>query len=163
MSLCVAVGGSCFCFSSHLLQSIWLFPSCPTTTKKKHIRNTVSEHMTEGVNKTVQYHRSWLALVEIWPQSIEKGNRQKLNLCSAEERRGKRFQSIFCFCETVPGTCLCLCHGSTPPPPCGFWTACRRCCAGPYSSPPVTTQQKHLSERLSRYSGTENFSFFFYT
>lgn len=36
----------------------------------------------------------------------------------------------------LPETCLCLCHGCTPPPQSGSWTVCRRCCVGLYSSPP---------------------------
>lgn len=154
------VAGSCFCFSSHLLQSILLFPSW-ADQNQYNIYTTLHLSMWLGeLLNSVPYHRSWLAVVEFRPQSIAhiKSCRGR-NVPACSQQAETEFMLkvkcfFFCFCRTVPGTCLCLCHGCTPPPPSGFWTACRRCCAGPYSSPPATTQQKHLSERVSCYRGT---------
>lgn len=154
----VPVAGSRF--SSHLLQAVWLDPSCANQTSKTstHTQPCIWARVLESWYNCVPYHRFWLAVVEVRHTEVgEKEisqltvNRQTLNLCTKEQRR-RHFKVFFCFFRTVPGTCQCLCHGCTPPPPSGFWTACMRCCAGPYSSLPVTTQQKHLSGRVSCYN-----------
>lgn len=56
---------------------------------------------------------------------------------------GKRWPSVFLiFLAVLPGTCLYCYRGSTPPPPSGYGTEWKRCCAAPCCGRPATATRR---------------------
>ena len=72
-----------------------------------------------------------------WSQILDNFYSYRTNFYSTMLYRNiwPRFE----FLNVLPGTCLCCCHGSTPPPLSGYGIEWKKCCAAPCCVRPATT------------------------